>query len=113
MNVSEIQVNYLTKLVALKPGKTVLEMIKNVMQGKDEGTDNPSTEKDGSPSGVVGRVSMVSWLLPYGTVSFVMCHVSWLTANFVKIVSGKLNWGKTASSSSWDVSRHCNEGMSD
>ncbi|XP_021858104.2 protein PEP-RELATED DEVELOPMENT ARRESTED 1, chloroplastic isoform X2 [Spinacia oleracea] len=60
----EAEVNYLTKLVALKPGKTVLEMIKNVMQGKDEGTDNPSTEKDGSPSGVVGRESSTGGKLP-------------------------------------------------
>lgn len=57
-----LQVNYLTKLVALKPGKTVQEMIKNVMLGRDEGADDPSTDKEGStrgPRGVVGRVSMV------------------------------------------------------
>ncbi|KAK7350568.1 hypothetical protein VNO77_09334 [Canavalia gladiata] len=33
------EVNFLAKLVALKPGKTVLDMIRNVMQGKDEGAD--------------------------------------------------------------------------
>ena len=53
--------NYLTKLVALKPSKAVQEMIKNVMLGKDEGTDDPSPDEDGKtrgPRGVVGRVSM-------------------------------------------------------
>ncbi|XP_021733517.1 protein PEP-RELATED DEVELOPMENT ARRESTED 1, chloroplastic-like [Chenopodium quinoa] len=57
----ESEVNYLTKLVALKPGKTVLEMIRNVMLGKDEGADDPSTDKDGrtgGPRGVVGRESL-------------------------------------------------------
>ncbi|KMT10081.1 hypothetical protein BVRB_5g118440 [Beta vulgaris subsp. vulgaris] len=56
----ESEVNYLTKLVALKPGKTVQEMIKNVMLGRDEGADDPSTDKEGStrgPRGVVGRES--------------------------------------------------------
>lgn len=36
-------------------------MIKNVMLGKDEGTDDPSPDEDGKtrgPRGVVGRVSM-------------------------------------------------------
>lgn len=57
-----VQVNFLTKLVALKPGKTVLEMIRNVMQGKDEGADNFGSEgEDGAgqttSSGIAGRVS--------------------------------------------------------
>lgn len=58
------QVNFLTKLVALKPGKTVQQMIQNVMQGKDEGADDLSNE-DESPtqgrrqSGLNGRVSMM------------------------------------------------------
>lgn len=46
------EVNFLTKLVALRPGKTVREMIKNVMQGKDEGADD-GDEKIGSE----GRIS--------------------------------------------------------
>lgn len=59
------QVNFLTKLVALKPGKTVQQMIQNVMQGKDEGADDLSNEDDSStqgrrPSGLNGRVSMIN-----------------------------------------------------
>nr|XP_023905977.1 protein PEP-RELATED DEVELOPMENT ARRESTED 1, chloroplastic isoform X2 [Quercus suber] len=42
------EVNFLTKLVALKPGKTVHEMIKNVMQGKDEGADNTDSDEENS-----------------------------------------------------------------
>ncbi|XP_037496076.1 protein PEP-RELATED DEVELOPMENT ARRESTED 1, chloroplastic isoform X2 [Jatropha curcas] len=58
-----MQVNFLTKLVALKPGKTVEEMIKNVMLGKDEGADNTANEeKDTSSgstsSGIAGRPSV-------------------------------------------------------
>lgn len=60
------QVNFLTKLVALKPGKTVQQMIQNVMQGKDEGADDLSNEDDPStqgrrPSGLNGRVSMINY----------------------------------------------------
>ena len=56
-----MQVNFLTKLVALRPGKTVREMIKNVMQGKDEGADDsPGNEEIGSEgrisSGIAGKV---------------------------------------------------------
>lgn len=40
--------NFLTKLVALKPGKTVHEMIRNVMQGKDEGADNTDSDEENS-----------------------------------------------------------------
>lgn len=52
------QVNFLTKLVALKPGKTVQEMIKNVMLGKDEGADTEENRTVGS-RGIVGRVSTI------------------------------------------------------
>lgn len=56
-----MQVNFLTKLVALKPGKTVREMIKNVMQGKDEGADDSDTDETSPnakrvPTGIAGRV---------------------------------------------------------
>jgi hypothetical protein len=59
----ESEVNFLAKLVALKPGKTVQQMIQNVMQGKDEGADNLSKEDDSStegrkPSGLNGRGSV-------------------------------------------------------
>lgn len=53
-----LQVNFLTKLVALKPGKTVQEMLKNVMLGKDEGADDEE-KRNGSSRGVVGRVSIL------------------------------------------------------
>lgn len=47
--------------MALKPGKAVLEMIRNVMQGKDEGADNfGSGDENGAgqkaSSGIAGRV---------------------------------------------------------
>ncbi|XP_034689518.1 protein PEP-RELATED DEVELOPMENT ARRESTED 1, chloroplastic-like isoform X2 [Vitis riparia] len=59
----ESEVNFLTKLVALKPGETVQEMIKNVMQGKDEGADNSEGDKGDSSSGkfsggIAGRSSV-------------------------------------------------------
>ena len=59
-----VQVNFLTKLVAMKPGKTVQEMITNVMQGKDEGADNSEGEEGDSSSekfsgGIAGRVSLL------------------------------------------------------
>ncbi|XP_029128190.1 protein PEP-RELATED DEVELOPMENT ARRESTED 1, chloroplastic-like [Cajanus cajan] len=38
------EVDFLAKLVALKPGKIVLNMIRNVMQGKDEGADNSDND---------------------------------------------------------------------
>nr|KYP54088.1 hypothetical protein KK1_000258 [Cajanus cajan] len=38
------EVDFLAKLVALKPGKIVLDMIRNVMQGKDEGADNSDND---------------------------------------------------------------------
>lgn len=48
--------NFLTKLVALKPGKAVQDMIKNVMQGKDEGAENSGSDEEIS-RGIKGRVS--------------------------------------------------------
>lgn len=58
-----MQVNFLTKLVALKPGRTVQEMIKNVMQGKDEGADTSDSDDQRTSgktvaSGIAGRVSL-------------------------------------------------------
>ncbi|KAK8498490.1 hypothetical protein V6N13_100090 [Hibiscus sabdariffa] len=59
----ESEVNFLTKLVALKPGKTVQEMIKNVMLGKDEGADHSDTDEEANagrtrPWGIAGRGSV-------------------------------------------------------
>lgn len=57
-----MQVNFLTKLVALRPGKAVREMIKNVMQGKDEGADDYASDEatGGKISSVIaGKVRFV------------------------------------------------------
>ncbi|MFQ6651300.1 hypothetical protein Gotur_023654 [Gossypium turneri] len=59
----ESEVNFLTKLVALKPGKPVQEMIKNVMLGKDEGADFSDTDEEANasstrPRGIAGRGSV-------------------------------------------------------
>lgn len=54
----ESEVNFLTKLVAMRPGKTVREMIKKVMQGKDEGADNSSSDDEECTSGITGRESV-------------------------------------------------------
>ncbi|BBH09969.1 hypothetical protein Prudu_022630 [Prunus dulcis] len=57
----ESEVNFLTKLVALKPGRTVQEMIKNVMEGKNEGADDASSDEEdttGRMSGIAGRESV-------------------------------------------------------
>lgn len=56
-----MQVNFLAKLVALKPGDIVLDMIRNVMHGKDEGADNEGDDDEDEttqrvPSGIAGRV---------------------------------------------------------
>lgn len=48
--------NFLAKLVALKPGDIVLDMIRNVMQGKDEGADDEDETTQRVPSGIAGRV---------------------------------------------------------
>ncbi|KAL1339199.1 hypothetical protein AAHE18_U017500 [Arachis hypogaea] len=55
----EPEVNFLAKLVALKPGDTVLSMIRNVMQGKDEGADNAGNDYEGNAERVsaTGRKS--------------------------------------------------------
>uniref|UniRef100_A0A2P2KPX0 Uncharacterized protein n=1 Tax=Rhizophora mucronata TaxID=61149 RepID=A0A2P2KPX0_RHIMU len=59
----ESEVNFVTKLVALKPGKTVKEMIKNVMQGKDEGAEintpeGADTNNEKISGGIAGRGSV-------------------------------------------------------
>ncbi|KAL3531042.1 hypothetical protein ACH5RR_010364 [Cinchona calisaya] len=54
----ESEVNFLTKLVALRPGKTVREMIKNVMQGKDEGADDYASDEEKISSGIAGKASV-------------------------------------------------------
>ncbi|KAH0637994.1 hypothetical protein KY290_036848 [Solanum tuberosum] len=53
----ESEVNFLTKLVSLRPGKTVRDMIKNVMLGKEEGADS-SDDEVGAAGGIAGRASV-------------------------------------------------------
>lgn len=50
-----MQVNFLTKLVSLRPGKTVRDMIKNVMLGKEEGAES-SDDEVSNAGGIAGRV---------------------------------------------------------
>lgn len=59
----ESEVNFLTKLVALRPGKTVRSMIKRVMQGEDEGAETSESE-----DGVVGE-KILSGVAGRGSVS--------------------------------------------
>ncbi|KAG7025454.1 Protein PEP-RELATED DEVELOPMENT ARRESTED 1, chloroplastic [Cucurbita argyrosperma subsp. argyrosperma] len=62
----ESEVNFLTKLVALKPGNVVEEMIKNVMLGKDEGADDLGDDEEDTTRaggqrasrGIAGRESV-------------------------------------------------------
>lgn len=53
------QVNFLSKLVALRPGKSLKKIISNVMHGKDEGADidEDSTNTQQRLGGISGRVS--------------------------------------------------------
>ncbi|KAK1290826.1 hypothetical protein QJS10_CPB18g00932 [Acorus calamus] len=58
----EAEVNFLTKLVALKPGEGVQAMIRDVMQGKAEGEDrsdgDDTTESTQKLNGIAGRGSV-------------------------------------------------------
>lgn len=59
----EAEVNFLSKLVALKPGKALERMIKDVMNGRGEGADNiepsaASHSEQESLTGVLGRGSV-------------------------------------------------------
>nr|CAB3486033.1 unnamed protein product [Digitaria exilis] len=60
----EAEVNFLSKLVALKPGKALERMIRDVMNGKGEGADNIGQSIADSPSeqehlaGVSGKGSV-------------------------------------------------------
>lgn len=77
-----MQVNFLTKLVALKPGKAVQEKIKNVMEGKDEGADNSSSDEEdttGRTSGISGRVGTVLSITITRTQTHTLTHVSKLS----------------------------------
>ncbi|XP_076891029.1 protein PEP-RELATED DEVELOPMENT ARRESTED 1, chloroplastic-like [Bidens hawaiensis] len=49
------EVNFLTKLVAQKPGKQVRDMIKNVMLGKDEGADRTDEEEQSKRRGSISN----------------------------------------------------------
>lgn len=49
------EVNFLMKLVAMKPGNAVQEMIKNVMTGKDEGAENDNSGGNRGRESVTGE----------------------------------------------------------
>ncbi|XP_020245721.1 uncharacterized protein LOC109823761 [Asparagus officinalis] len=55
----EAEVNFLSKLVALRPGKPVKEMINNVLLGKDEGAD-PLDDNDEDSSNTQQRLSGIA-----------------------------------------------------
>lgn len=59
----EAEVNFLSKLVALRPGKPVKEMISNVMLGKNEGAASDNIDENNKNSeprlgGIAGRGSV-------------------------------------------------------
>ncbi|XP_027336395.1 protein PEP-RELATED DEVELOPMENT ARRESTED 1, chloroplastic [Abrus precatorius] len=63
------EVNFLAKLVALKPGDIVLDMIRNVMQGKDEGEESSGNDAqddttDREPTEFLGRPIVKQKSLP-------------------------------------------------
>lgn len=100
-----LQVNFLTKLVALKPGKTVHEMIRNVMLGKDEGEDsNDEAETTSTTStGVAGRVihNVICFFPPLIIVGLDLFY------NHMRLLirfAGKCDWKETSSCSPWHVS---------
>ncbi|CAA0805972.1 Unknown protein [Striga hermonthica] len=97
----ESEVNFLTKLVALRPGKTVRDMIKNVMQGKDEGADRSESEDViAGKASVTGRkplpvrpgmfletVSKVLGGIYEGNVSGITAqHLEWVHQNTLQIL---------------------------
>lgn len=60
--------NFVGKLVTLRPGDAVYKMIKDVMNGRAEGEDFPENEDEASglrtaPKGIFGRVSFLLHLL--------------------------------------------------
>lgn len=113
-----VQVNFLTKLVALKPGKTVEEMIKNVMEGKDEGAEDTGSDEEDTtskkgPSGIAGRVNL-STVYSYDIFvnSACMCkcaHTQCLyryctILTYASLLAGKCYRTKSASCAPWHVS---------
>ncbi|XP_076881081.1 protein PEP-RELATED DEVELOPMENT ARRESTED 1, chloroplastic-like [Bidens hawaiensis] len=91
------EVNFLTKLVAQKPGKQVRDMIKNVMLGKDEGadrTDEEQSKRRGSiSSGIAGKGSKPNPVRPgmfLETVSKVLGGI--YDGNISGITAQHLEW---------------------
>ncbi|KAI3749722.1 hypothetical protein L2E82_20338 [Cichorium intybus] len=96
------EVNFLTKLVAQKPGKTVREMIKNVMLGKEEGADNNDEEESrrGGKGGITGSkpnpvrpgmfletVSKVLGGIYDGNISGITAqHLEWVHQNTLQVL---------------------------
>ncbi|XP_023755506.1 protein PEP-RELATED DEVELOPMENT ARRESTED 1, chloroplastic [Lactuca sativa] len=96
------EVNFLTKLVAQKPGKTVREMIKDVMLGKAEGADNSDEEEStrGRKAGASGSkpnpvrpgmfletVSKVLGGIYDGNISGITAqHLEWVHQNTLQVL---------------------------
>ncbi|MFS7964414.1 hypothetical protein Hanom_Chr08g00750081 [Helianthus anomalus] len=91
------EVNFLTKLVAQKPGEQVRQMIKNVMLGKDEGADRTDEEDSKSvgtlSSGIAGKSSKPNPVRPgmfLETVSKVLGGI--YDGNISGITAQHLEW---------------------
>lgn len=77
------------KIVALKPGKTLKEMIKNVFQGKEEGADR-TEDGDERPTGIAGRVCSG----PYIDFSLMEFEGSWKTDDYSLYFQGSISGRK-------------------
>ncbi|XP_047980305.1 protein PEP-RELATED DEVELOPMENT ARRESTED 1, chloroplastic [Salvia hispanica] len=96
----EPEVNFLAKLVALRPGITVRNMIKSVMQGKDEGADNSDNQEGAGRASITGRkplpvrpgmfletVSKVLGGIYAGNTSGITAqHLEWVHQNTLQIL---------------------------
>ncbi|GAU21149.1 hypothetical protein TSUD_10660 [Trifolium subterraneum] len=82
----QAEVNFLTKLVALKPGKVVLDMIRNVMLGKDEGADSSGNDDDDDtvPIGIAGRV--LSGIYAGADSGITAQHLEWVHQKTLQVL---------------------------
>ncbi len=102
--------NFLSKLVALKPGKALERMIKDVMQGKAEGADNIENANAGPDSkldhltGISGRVSFgfKTWIVVIFRYQYILHYIDCLTA-LVSMDTGKCDRPQATASPSRNV----------
>lgn len=85
----EMQVNFLSKLVSLRPGSTVQKMISDVMHGKNEGADNvgsgdedPNSEQN-TLGGFAGRVRSTALILSSKILAENNTNLSFLLSTFM------------------------------